>query len=99
MTQLFRRLARLPASCGILLIRTYRLLLSPWLGYHCRYQPTCSAYGIEAISRHGLLRGGWLILRRLARCHPWGGSGFDPVPPVAHTGSRARCRDHAHQHR
>lgn len=66
----------------ILPIRLYQLCLSPLLPPSCRFVPTCSAYAIEAITRHGLLRGGWLTLRRLARCHPWGGSGYDPVPPV-----------------
>lgn len=74
---------------GILPIRAYRLVLSPWIGFHCRYQPTCSAYGIEAIERHGLLRGLLLATRRVGRCHPWGGSGYDPVPPEGpkHTGT------------
>lgn len=62
-------------------VRVYRLGLSPWLGHHCRYTPTCSAYALEALARHGALRGGWLTLRRLARCHPWGGFGVDDVPP------------------
>lgn len=62
------------------LIRGYQRLLSPILPPACRYQPTCSNYAIEAIERHGALRGGWLALRRLARCTPWGGSGIDPVP-------------------
>jgi len=61
-------------------VRAYRLLLSPWLGHACRYQPTCSAYALEALERHGALRGGWLAARRIGRCHPWGGSGYDPVP-------------------
>ena len=61
-------------------VRAYRLLFSPWVGHNCRYQPTCSAYALEALSRHGALRGGWLTLRRLARCHPWSRSGYDPVP-------------------
>lgn len=61
-------------------VRAYRLVLSPWVGMHCRYQPTCSAYALEALERHGALRGGWLTLRRIARCHPFGGSGHDPVP-------------------
>ena len=61
-------------------IRAYRLLLSPWVGWHCRYQPSCSAYALEALERHGTLRGGWLALRRIARCNPWGNCGFDPVP-------------------
>lgn len=65
---------------GILPIRLYQLTLSPLIGFHCRYQPTCSAYGIEAIERHGLLKGVMLTLRRLGRCHPWGGNGYDPVP-------------------
>jgi putative membrane protein insertion efficiency factor len=67
---------------GIWPIRLYQLTLSGFVGFHCRYQPTCSAYGIEAIERHGLFKGLYLTLRRLARCHPWGGSGYDPVPPA-----------------
>lgn len=62
-------------------VMAYRLLLSPWVGMHCRYQPTCSAYALEALERHGAIRGGWLTLCRIARCHPFGGSGHDPVPP------------------
>lgn len=62
-------------------IRAYRLLFSPWVGHNCRYQPTCSAYALECLERHGAWQGGWLTLRRLARCHPWGASGYDPVPP------------------
>lgn len=61
-------------------VRAYRLVLSPWVGHGCRYQPTCSAYALEALDRHGALRGGALTLRRLGRCHPWGGHGYDPVP-------------------
>ena len=63
-------------------VRAYRLVLSPWVGMHCRFQPTCSAYALEALARHGGLRGGWLTLRRIGRCHPAGGSGYDPVPPA-----------------
>ena len=62
------------------LIRLYQLTLSPWLGNPCRYEPTCSRYAAEAIERHGALRGVWLAAKRLGRCHPWGGSGYDPVP-------------------
>lgn len=62
------------------LIRAYQLLVSPVLGPSCRYLPSCSEYAAEAIERHGALAGTWLALRRLARCHPWGGSGYDPVP-------------------
>ena len=64
----------------IQLVRLYRLTLSPWLGRRCRFQPTCSQYTIEALERHGALRGGRLAVLRIARCHPWGGSGYDPVP-------------------
>ncbi len=70
------------------LIRGYQLLLSPLLGANCRYQPTCSAYAREAIERHGTLRGTILAVRRISRCHPWGGSGYDPVPEPP--GERAR---------
>jgi uncharacterized protein len=61
-------------------LRTYQLLISPLLPPSCRYLPTCSDYAIEALAQHGPLWGSTLALRRLARCHPWGGSGYDPVP-------------------
>ena len=61
------------------LIRLYQLAVSPYLPMSCRYQPTCSAYAREALMRRGPLVGSWLALRRVARCHPWGGAGFDPV--------------------
>lgn len=64
----------------ILPIRFYQLLISPLLPPACRFEPTCSVYAMEAILRFGILRGGWLAARRLLRCHPWGGSGYDPVP-------------------
>jgi hypothetical protein len=62
-------------------ILCYRYALSPVLPGACRFQPSCSQYALEAVSRFGARKGGWLMLRRLARCHPWGGSGYDPVPP------------------
>jgi len=62
------------------IIRLYQLTLSPLVGRHCRFQPTCSCYAAEAIELHGAFRGGALAARRLARCHPWGGAGWDPVP-------------------
>jgi len=61
-------------------IRLYQVALSPYLPPSCRYTPTCSAYGIEAIKKHGPFKGGWLTLKRIASCNPWGGSGYDPVP-------------------
>lgn len=64
----------------ILLIRAYRLFFSPWIGQQCRFHPTCSAYAIEAIQRHGAVRGAWLAAKRLGRCHPWHEGGVDPVP-------------------
>jgi uncharacterized protein len=64
----------------VLIIRGYQVGVSPFLPPSCRYEPTCSAYGVEAITKYGALRGGWLTVRRLLRCHPWGGSGYDPVP-------------------
>jgi len=62
------------------IIRLYQILLSPLLGASCRFTPTCSAYGIEAIKKHGPFYGGWLTLKRIASCHPWGKHGHDPVP-------------------
>jgi hypothetical protein len=61
-------------------VRAYKLVISPFIGANCRYQPTCSVYALEALERHGALKGGWLAVRRMARCHPWGGSGIDNVP-------------------
>lgn len=62
------------------LVWLYRLLLSPWLGQHCRYTPSCSQYALDALRMHGAFRGTWLLAKRIGRCHPWGGSGYDPVP-------------------
>ena len=69
------------------LIRAYQYVLSPWIGGSCRYWPTCSEYAREAITMHGALRGSWLAVARLARCHPYGRGGVDPVPPLM----RRRC--------
>ena len=63
-------------------VRLYRLVLSPWVGMHCRFQPTCSEYALEALGRHGAVRGAWLTARRLLRCRPGGACGYDPVPPA-----------------
>ncbi len=65
------------------LVHLYRLVLSPVLPPRCRFQPTCSEYALEALARHGALAGGWLTLRRVARCQPWGDWGYDPVPEAA----------------
>ncbi|MBP2302343.1 membrane protein insertion efficiency factor YidD [Azospirillum picis] len=65
------------------LVYLYRWSLSPFVGWQCRFQPTCSCYAIDALEKHGAIRGGWLTLRRLGRCHPWGGWGWDPVPEPA----------------
>ncbi|MEX1148264.1 MAG: membrane protein insertion efficiency factor YidD [Sphingomonadales bacterium] len=72
------------------IIAVYRYGVSPLMPSCCRYQPTCSAYAMEAVDRYGTMRGGLLAVRRVLRCHPWGGHGFDPVPPDA--GSSTNCR-------
>lgn len=64
----------------LLLIGAYRLLVSPLLGRNCRYFPTCSEYAEEAVQKYGAWRGGWLSMKRVARCHPWNPGGYDPVP-------------------
>jgi putative membrane protein insertion efficiency factor len=61
-------------------VRFYRAVISPLIGSNCRYQPTCSAYALEALEKHGAIKGGWLSLKRITSCHPWGGSGIDNVP-------------------
>lgn len=75
--QSIKRLLALPF---ILLIRFYQLFISPIFPSSCRYTPTCSQYCLEALRKHGIIKGGWLGLKRLLSCHPWGGSGYDPVP-------------------
>ena len=79
MTGWVTRAVRIPA---VALIRAYQLVISPWTSPSCRYYPSCSQYALIAIERHGLLRGGWLALRRLGRCHPWTPGGVDHVPPA-----------------
>ena len=76
-------LLSLPRTLAIGLIDVYRMLLSPVIGPVCRYQPSCSAYAREAVTRFGLLRGAWLAARRIGRCHPWAAGGFDPVPETS----------------
>ncbi len=74
---IFKRLCALPLIAAV---RLYQLCISPLTPPACRFTPTCSQYALEALRKYGPLKGGWLTLRRLARCHPWGGSGYDPVP-------------------
>jgi uncharacterized protein len=74
------RPSTLAARVLIAPIRLYQLAISPLLPPMCRFRPSCSHYAVEALARHGPVRGTWLALRRIARCHPWGGAGYDPVP-------------------
>jgi len=64
----------------IWLVRFYQAAISPYTPSSCRYSPTCSAYTLEALQKHGIFKGGWLAIKRIGSCHPWGGSGYDPVP-------------------
>ena len=75
-------MVRTPSLLGRGLVKLYRVTLSPLIGFHCRYLPTCSDYADQALARHGLWAGGWMTLARLMRCHPWGNSGLDFVPDV-----------------
>ena len=68
------------ATVMALPVRAYRLFLSPWVGNGCRFQPTCSVYALEALEKHGGMKGSYLAAHRICRCHPWGGSGIDNVP-------------------
>ena len=82
------------ARCFLGLIFAYRYTLSPLIGGNCRFLPTCSEYGIDAIRTHGALAGGWLTLRRLGRCRPGCQGGYDPVPPACDTPHPGPCRGH-----
>ena len=73
----------LPRRALMALVHGYRLVLSPWLGNSCRFEPTCSAYSLQALERHGAAAGSYMTLRRLARCHPFCSGGHDPVPAHA----------------
>ncbi|MFT4022484.1 MAG: membrane protein insertion efficiency factor YidD [Flavihumibacter sp.] len=75
-----KKIMNLLALPFIALIRFYQWGISPLLGPKCRYTPTCSQYALEALGRYGLFKGSWLAIKRISRCHPWGGSGHDPVP-------------------
>jgi len=79
-------IGRLPQTLLIGLVKGYRLLLSPWLGSACRFEPTCSAYSLQALQQHGAAAGSYLTLRRLVRCHPWCEGGHDPVPAASAAG-------------
>lgn len=83
-------MSRALAKPLIALVKLYRLAISPWLGMNCRFQPTCSQYAIEALQLHGVLKGGWLAIKRIGRCHPWGDSGYDPVPGSDDAGDETR---------
>jgi hypothetical protein len=73
-------LARILAWPVMALVMVYRYTISPWLGVNCRFHPSCSEYALEALKLHGVFKGSALAARRIGRCHPWGGSGYDPVP-------------------
>ena len=72
----------------LLMLRGYQYAIRPLMGANCRFFPSCSDYAREAVERHGAAKGAWLTTRRLARCHPWGGEGYDPVPPARVLGAR-----------
>jgi hypothetical protein len=80
MQQMIKKIFQLLAMPLILLIKIYQLLISPLFPPSCRFTPTCSEYTLEALKKYGILKGGWLSFRRIIRCHPWGSSGYDPVP-------------------
>lgn len=77
---IWEKIIRLLAYVPILLIKGYQIFLSPYLPNSCRFTPTCSAYSVEALKKHGFFKGMWLSIKRISRCHPWGGHGYDPVP-------------------
>ncbi len=82
---MFRLINRLFSWIFLVIIRIYQYGISPLFPPSCRYTPTCSVYAVEAIKVHGPWKGGWMAAKRISSCHPWGGSGYDPVPPKTHT--------------
>ncbi|QKG81172.1 membrane protein insertion efficiency factor YidD [Tenuifilum thalassicum] len=76
----WRFITRLLAFIPILIVKLYQIFLSPYLPNSCRFTPTCSAYSIKALRKHGFFKGLWLSVKRISRCHPWGDHGYDPVP-------------------
>jgi len=98
---LLRGVRRLPMLALTGLVRFYQLAISPWTAPSCKYYPSCSQYALVALQRHGALRGTWLAVRRLGRCHPWAAGGVDDVPPAGQwrTPSASPARDgHHHTH-
>lgn len=87
--------AKLIANSLRVCVRAYQLLISPLLANACRYHPSCSRYALDALEQHGPVTGSWLALKRLSRCHPWGGYGYDPVPEP---GSRVPTQENPHRH-
>ncbi len=75
-----KRLLQILSLPFIALIKLYQLIISPLFGPKCRFTPTCSNYALQALKKHGVFKGTWLAIKRIARCHPWGGQGYDPVP-------------------
>ncbi len=78
------------AKLMIGVVKAYRAYVSPWTPASCRFVPTCSGYALEALEKHGAVRGSWISLKRIGRCHPWGGFGYDPVPEIEALASEAR---------
>ncbi len=75
-----KTLLRILAFPFVILIKLYQVTLSPLLGSKCRFTPSCSQYAVEALKKHGVIKGLWLAVKRISKCHPWGGHGYDPVP-------------------
>ncbi len=80
MSHVLDNVALLPRNAGVILLRAYRAVISPLYGDVCRYYPSCSAYSLQAVQAHGLVKGSWLTARRLVRCHPWSRGGIDDIP-------------------
>ncbi|WP_130283055.1 membrane protein insertion efficiency factor YidD [Microcella alkaliphila] len=85
MVRAFRLVALVPRNIVVALLHVYRAVISPLYGDVCRYYPSCSAYGLTSVQQHGVVRGGWLTVRRLARCHPWAAGGVDDPPAREHS--------------